>query len=88
MYLAVINMDDGTVVSIEPSAQSAQDTVQAIRHPRHHLIEGVRTTLVMPVDESIWLAYSHGKALEFVIDDHAGIDNWIDSRVEIVKMAA
>ena len=75
MYHAVINLDTGTVVSIEPSGQSAQDTMYILMHPaKPHLFPPVRNMMVLPVEDSIFVAYSEGKWLEFDINDSDGTD--------------
>lgn len=69
MYYAVVNLDDGLIVSIESTEQAAQDTVEAIRQSANPFSPSVRTTLVMLVDRAIFVAYSEGKTLRFYVDD-------------------
>jgi len=85
MYYAVINMDDGTVVSVEPSARSAQNTVAAIMHPaKPHLFPPVRNTWVKVVTEDIFIAYSDGKEIEFCIEGPVEPDGQL---VPVVRVA-
>jgi hypothetical protein len=69
MYYAVLDLDLIRVVTIEPSLQSAEETVDALRFPKMpHLFEGVRNTLVVEVDAELWFAWGHGVALELVFN--------------------
>lgn len=69
MYYAVVNLDDGLVVSVESTTQAAQNTVEAIRQSaKPRLFPPVRTTLIMLVDRVIFVAYSEGKTLHFDVD--------------------
>lgn len=69
MYYAVCNLDDLTIVSIEPSEQSAQDTMFQLAHPAQpDLIPPLRNLLIIGVKVSLWIAYSEGMDLELVFD--------------------
>jgi len=69
-YYAVLNLDDCTVVTVEPSKRSADDTMYALSHPAQpHLCPPMRNILIVPVDVALFIAYSEGKGLELVFDD-------------------
>lgn len=72
-YYAVCNLDNMTVITVEPSERSATDTMHELAHPAQpHLVSPIRNMMIAPVESSIFVAYSEGRALEFDIDEVDG----------------
>jgi len=68
-FYAVLNLDDITVVTVEPSERAALDTMYALAHPpQPHLTPGVRNLLIVPVEAALFVASSEGVGLELVFD--------------------
>ncbi len=72
MYYAVIDLDNILVVSIESSERQVQAVVDGLHNPSTPIVSPLRNTLVMPVDDSIWIAYSEGCEIEVDFEDKVG----------------